>query len=156
MSKDTDNHILLSGKSGLCLDIIYQLNHFPASPSNSKNKISRAFLYLWKKLLVLVCSSWTMILWLLYKLQEFSLLQMKRDHLFQKRFRTKAQSIYTILNLIGLVISHWLHRSRWKWHQSKGSLPLEFTLSPLSIFTRSQKRKEKTWLQFMLFYRYFL
>lgn len=142
MSKDTDKHILLSGKSGLPLDIIYQLNHLPASPSNSKNKISRTFLYLWKKWLVLVCCSWTVILWLLYKLQEFSLLQMERDHLFQKRFRTKAQSIYSLLNLIGLVFFHWLHMSPWKWHQSKGGLPPEFTLSSYLVYPYKEPEKE--------------
>lgn len=143
MSKDTDKHILLSGKSGLSLDIIYQLNHLSASPSNSKNKISRAFLHLWKKLLVLVCCSRAMIQWLLYKLQEFSLLQMERDHLFRKRFRTKAQSSYTLLNLKGLVFSHWLHRSPWKWHLGKGSFPPEFTLSPCFVYLYKKAEKER-------------
>lgn len=146
MSKDTDKHMLLSGKNGLSLGITHQLNHLPASPSNSKNKISTAFLHLWKKLLVLVWRSWAMILWLVYKLQEFSLLQMERDHLFQERFRTKTQSSYTLFSLKGLLFSHWLHRSPWKWHHREWGLPSfrvhSFPLLCLSLQGTIKRKRE--------------
>lgn len=123
VSKDAEllEQSLLSGKNSLSLGIIYQLIHLPVSPSDSENKISSAFLHLWKKPLVLVCCCCVIIAGTTLQAQgvlatsgsreaDTSLLQMESDHFFQKWFRTKAQDRCSLSHLKELIFLQCLQR----------------------------------------------